>query len=148
MEIREAWTVPARACPLPGADWPGLKSVTMIERTRIDGDLEVSQERHFYLSSLAPAVRRIAAGAREHWGVEKGLHWVLDVQMGEDGCAVGDENAAANLGSLRRLALMLARRETSFTRRTRAKGVHAKQAKAHRSTAYLEKLLTAGITGD
>lgn len=147
-EIREAWTVPAPACPLPGADWPGLKSVTMIERTRIDGDLVISCERHFYLSSLAPTVRRIMAGAREHWGVESGLHWVLDVQMGEDGCTVGDENAAANLGSLRRLALMLAARETSFTRGKRQKGVAAKQAKAHRSIAYLEKILTAGITGD
>lgn len=148
VEIREAWTVPARACPLPGADWPGLKSVTLIERTRIDGDLEVSRERHVYLSSLRPVVRRIMAGVREHWGVEAGLHWVLDVQMGEDDCAVGDENAAANLGSLRRLALMLAARETSFTRGKRQKGVAAKQAKAHRNTAYLEKLLTAGITAN
>ncbi len=148
VEIREAWAVPASACPLPGVEWPGLRSVTLIERTRIDGDLEVSRECHFYLSSLASTVRRIAAGAREHWGVENGLHWVLDVQMGEDNCAVGDENAAANLGSLRRLALMLARRETSFKRGKRDKGVQAKQAKAHRNTAYLEKLLTAGITED
>jgi predicted transposase YbfD/YdcC len=148
VEIREAWTVPASACPLPGAAWPGFKSLTLIERTRVDGDLNVSREQHFYLSSLAPSVRRIMAGAREHWGVENGLHWVLDVQMGEDGCAIGDENAAANLGSLRRLALMLARRETTFKRGKRDKGVAAKQAKAHRNTAYLEKLLTAGITED
>ena len=148
VETREAWTVPARACPLPGADWPGLQSVTLIERTRRDGDRAASHERHIYLSSLAPAVRRIVAGARAHWGVENGLHWVLDVQMGEDDCAVGDANAAANLGSLRRLGVMLAARETSFARGKRAKGVAAKQAKAQRNTTYLEKLLTAGITTD
>jgi predicted transposase YbfD/YdcC len=148
VEIREAWSVPAHVCPLPGADWPGLHSITLLERTRVDGDLVVSHERHFYLASLPPTVRRILAGARAHWGVESGLHWVLDVQMGEDDCAVADEHAAANLGSLRRLALMLAARETTFTRGKRAKGVAAKQAKAQRSTAYLEKLLTAGITAD
>ena len=148
IEVREAWSVSASACPLPGADWPGLKSITMIERTRVEGDLELSRERHYYLSSLPPNVRRIAAGARAHWGVENGLHWVLDVQMGEDRCAVGDANAAANLGSLRRLGIMLARRETTFKRGTRDKGVAAKQAKAHRSIVYHEKLLTAGIAED
>jgi hypothetical protein len=43
---------------------------------------------------------------------------------------------------------MLARRETTFKRGTRDKGVAAKQAKAHRSIVYHEKLLTAGIAED
>jgi predicted transposase YbfD/YdcC len=147
VEIREAWSVPATACPLPGSDWPGLQSVTLIERTRtVDG--ATSCERHYYLSSLPPRVKRIAAAAREHWRVENDLHWTLDVQMGEDACAVHDENGAANLATLRRLALMMAKRETSYARGTRPKSVRAKQAKAMRSTEYLEKLLTAGIQGN
>ena len=147
LEIREAWTAPAKAVALPGEAWPGLQSVTMIEQTRRVGE-QVSRERHYYLSSLEPKVQRIAAAAREHRGVENGLHWTLDAQMGEDDCAVGDEHAAANLGALRRLALMLARRETSFARGKKPKGVAAKQARANRSTAYLEKLLTAGIAAE
>lgn len=144
IEIREAWTVPAAACPLPGAAWPGLKSVTLIERTRTVGDA-TSRERHFYLSSLPPTVKRIATAAREHWRVENDLHWTLDVQMGEDACAIYDANAATNVGLMRRLGLMMAQRETTFARGTRPKSVRAKQAKAQRNTDYLEKLLLAGI---
>jgi predicted transposase YbfD/YdcC len=147
VEIREAWTVAAAACPLPGAEWPGLASVTWVARTRRVGE-HVSREDHYYLSSLRPAVRRIADAVRTHWSVENELHWVLDVQLGEDTCTIGDPNAAANLGALRRLALMLARRETTFARGSRPKSVRAKQAKAMRSTDYLETLLTAGITHD
>jgi predicted transposase YbfD/YdcC len=120
--------------------------VTRIARTRVDGTGAAARECHDYLSSLPPVVRRLMAGAREHWGVESSLHWVLDAQMGEDRCAVADANAAANLGSLRRLALMLAAREATFAYGTRPKGAAAKQANAHRSTAYLEKLLRAEIT--
>lgn len=36
-EIREGWSFPASECPLPGEDWPGLSSVTFIERTRVVG---------------------------------------------------------------------------------------------------------------
>jgi predicted transposase YbfD/YdcC len=146
-EVREAWSFPAKVCALPGAPWPKLQSLTVLDRTRMNGDA-VTRERHYYLSSLAPSARRISAAARQHWEVENGLHWVLDVQMGEDRCAVHDANAAANLGALRRLALMLAQREHSFTRKTRPRSVRSKLAKAQRNTAYLEKLLTAGITGD
>ena len=138
-EIREAWAMAAGAVPLPGTPWPGLRSVTQIERTRIIGD-QASTERHYYLSSLEPAVRKIADAARKHWDIENGLHWSLDVQMGEDACAIHDENAAQNFGALRRMSLAMLQRETSLKR-----GVAAKRAKAGRNTVYLEKVLRCGI---
>ena len=138
-EVREAWTVPANAVPLPGVEWPGLRSVTLIERTRGLGD-KVSTERHYYLSSLAPAVRKIAAAARQHWDIENGLHWILDVQMGEDACAIHDESASPNFATLRRIALAMLQRETSLQR-----GIAAKSAKAARNTDYLERVLRLGI---
>jgi hypothetical protein len=62
-EMREARSVDARAMPLPGAPWPSLRSVTLLECTRVlDG--KGATERHFYLASLPPSVRRIAAAAR------------------------------------------------------------------------------------
>ena len=137
-EIREAWSVDARTLSLPGVEWPALRSVTRLERTRVMGGRR-SVETHFYLSSLPPKVRQIAAAAREHWGVENGLHWVLDVQMGEDACAICNENGAQNFGALRRVALMLLQRETTFKR-----GIAAKRSKAARNTDYLERILSRG----
>ena len=107
----------------------------------------MSREEHFYLSSLPPRPRRITQAAREHWAVENGLHWVLDVQLGEDRSAV-HEAPAANLAVLRRIALMLARRDTTFRRGKRIEGVAAKLAKAARNTQYLEHLLSLGVTQD
>ncbi|HEU4411140.1 MAG TPA: ISAs1 family transposase [Polyangiaceae bacterium] len=138
-EVREAWSVDARAVPLPGAPWPSLRSVTLIERTRVlDG--KGTTERHFYLSSLPPSVRRIAAAAREHWRIENQRHWVLDVEMGEDESTTRDEYGAQNFGALRRVSLMMLQRDATLQR-----GLAAKRAKAARNIAYLEHVLTLGI---
>lgn len=144
IEVREAWSVPASACPLPGTPWPSLRSLTWIERTRVVG-FEVSRDVHVYLASLPPRVQRILTSAREHWGVENGLHWVLDVQMGEDACAIHDANAAANVAALQRIALILLRRDDTYRSGKRVKGVAAKQRKANRDTAYLQHLFSLGV---
>jgi predicted transposase YbfD/YdcC len=141
-EIRETWTVPAEALDLPGVEYPSLRSVTLIERTRTIGEKSTT-ERHYYLSSLPPLVRRIAFAAREHWQIENGLHWVLDVQMGEDACSIHDEAGAQNFGALRRISMMMLQRETTLKR-----GIAAKRAKAARNTDYLERVLTRGIPVD
>ena len=42
---------------------------------------------------------------RGHWGIENGLHWVLDVSFGEDANRTREGNGAENLSILRRWAL-------------------------------------------
>ena len=69
-------------------------------------------------------------------GIENQLHWVLDVQMGEDDCRVRVGHAAENLATLRRIVLNLLRRDTQ----TKA-GTRAKQLKAAWDHAYLQSLL-------
>ncbi len=46
-----------------------------------------------------------ADAARSHWGVENGLHWCLDVAMGEDQCRIRCGHGAENFSRLRRIAL-------------------------------------------
>lgn len=138
-ERREAWSVPAQRLDLPAVTWPSLRSVTMIERTRESHEKRTT-ERNYYLSSLLPNARQLMSAAREHWQVENGLHWVLDVQMGEDACAIHDENGAQNVATLRRLSLMMLKRDTTSKR-----GIAAKRAKAARNTAYVEHVLALGI---
>ena len=53
------------------------------------------------------------SAARGHWGIENGLHWVLDVIFREDDSQLKDRGAAENLGLLRRVAVSLLRQDNS-----------------------------------
>ncbi len=92
--------------------WPGLKSIVVVESIRQDlGDLsgKVSTERRYYICSHGGAnnslAEFLAAGIRDHWGVENGLHWCLDVSMREDQSRIRVANGAENFSRLRRIAL-------------------------------------------
>jgi predicted transposase YbfD/YdcC len=57
--------------------------------------------------------------------IENGLHWVLDVGFREDASRVRERNAARNLALLRRLALNLARANTSLKASLKGKRKYA-----------------------
>ena len=117
------------------AKWAGLQSVGMVESLReVDGQPKL--ERRCYLASLPLDVATFARAVRGHWGVENQLHWVLDVQMGEDNSRARAGYAAENLATLRRLALNLLRRD-----QTKKRGIKAKQRNAGWDHAYLLRLL-------
>jgi len=136
-EVRDVWVAPASALGALSSYWPGLRSVAMTRRTRVHRDGRVQSWKHFYASSKAPTVRAHATVIREHWGVESGLHWVLDVQMGEDACQIHDANGAVNFGALRRFALMLIQRD-----KTVRQGTRGKQKEAGWNNDYLLHLLS------
>ena len=116
----------------------------MVEARRREGGASSTEsvERRYYISSLAVSeagsVRRFAEAVRGHWGIENGLHWVLDVAFREDDCRVRREHAPQNLATLRQLALNLLRRE-----KTAKMGVKARRLKAAWDLAYLERVLAA-----
>lgn len=115
--------------------WEGLASVGMIEATReVKG--KVSVERRYYLSSLKLDVQAFARAVRSHWCIENKVHWALDVSFGEDQSRARAGCAAANLATLRRLALNLLKRE-----KTKKRGIRGKQLNASWNHPYLLKLL-------
>lgn len=136
-EVRDVWVAPASALGAMSLYWPGLRSVAMTRRTRIHHDGRVQSWTHYYASSMAPTVRSHAKVIRQHWGVENGLHWVLDVQMGEDACQIHDANGAVNFGALRRFALTLIQRD-----KTVRQGTRGKQKEAGWNNDYLLRLLS------
>ena len=114
--------------------WPGLTAVGKIARTReIKG--VVASETVYYLLSAPMAAPRFADTAREHWGVENSLHWVLDVTMDEDQARNRCDNGPENLGILRHLALNLLSKEPSKISKRR------KLNKAAWNNDYLLKLI-------
>ena len=115
--------------------WEGLQSVGMVEATReVNG--KISRERRYYLSSLPVDIERFARAVRAHWGIENKVHWILDVQFGEDQSRARSGHAAQNLATLRRLALNLLKSE-----KTKKRGVRGKQLNASWDHAYLLRLI-------
>jgi predicted transposase YbfD/YdcC len=114
--------------------WPGLKAIGKLVRTRESGT-QTSTETAYYLLSTALPAARFGAVARAHWGVENGLHWVLDVTMNEDQARNHKDHGPQNIALLRRLALNLAKLEGS---RESLKG---KLYRAALSDAFLTRLL-------
>jgi predicted transposase YbfD/YdcC len=93
-------------------DWPGLSAIGEVTATRETGGKQTSHSRYFLLSlPLEPA--RFLEITRSHWHIENSLHWVLDVTMNEDQARNRTGNGAENLALLRRMALNLARTEST-----------------------------------
>ena len=93
-------------------DWPGLQAVGKIRAIRRQDD-QVSEQTRYYLLSAALEPARFNAIVRGHWGIENGLHWVLDVTCNEDQARNRKGHCAENLALLRKLSLNLARLEPS-----------------------------------
>lgn len=116
--------------------WPNLQSIVMIVRKRIIAGEETVKTR-FYISSLEAHAKRILQATRQHWSIENGLHWVLDIAFNEDRSRIRKDHAPANLAVLRHMAVNLLKQETS------AKGgIKAKRLQAGWNEDYLLKVLS------
>lgn len=136
METRRYWQSGDLDWFADRKEWEGLRSVGVVESVRQVGEQAPTVERRYYLSSLEVDVEKFARAVRGHWSVENSLHWVLDVQCGEDRSRARAGHAAANLATLRRLALNLLKRE-----QTRKRGIKGKQLNASWDHNYLLRLL-------
>ncbi|MGI0490926.1 ISAs1 family transposase, partial [Alkalinema pantanalense CENA528] len=106
IDTRTVWTIPVQQLTaLHQADeWAGLQTIVVVERTRRLWN-KTTHEVQFYLTSLPHQNPQIASAIRQHWGIENGLHWVLDVTFNEDASRVRSLHAPHNLSLLRRFAL-------------------------------------------
>ena len=114
-------------------DWPGLRSVGIVESRR-ETDDKISVERRYFITSIAANAKIFANAVRSHWGVENSLHWSLDVTFNEDRNTVKGQ-AALNLNQLRHLVLNILKQDKS-------KGsLKGKRRSAGWNNDYLKKLL-------
>ena len=92
------------------------------------------------MTSRAPDARALGRLIRRHWRIENECHWQLDVAFDEDRCAVRDANGAHNLATLRRIALMIVKQDTTLKN-----GLAIRVKVAGLDPDYLAHLLTLGI---
>ena len=90
--------------------FPGVVAVGRVTsyRRRHGQQADPVRVRHYLLSTPLSA-KRLLQITRSHWTIENQLHWVLDVQFGEDGNRARKDHAPENLACLRRLALNILR---------------------------------------
>lgn len=120
-------------------DWPGLRSLIMVQRTRqING--KSSTEWAYYISSLDArrTAQQFAGYVRDHWGIENSLHWQLDVSFREDERRIRKGHGAEHFSRLCRLALNLLKRET-----TQKTGIAIKRQTCGWDNDYLLKVVLA-----
>ena len=119
------------------AEWKNLTSVVRIQRERRVND-KVTTETAYFISSRSATAAYFLNAVRGHWAIENQLHWSLDVTFREDHNQTRTGFAAENLALIRRLALMLLKRETSVK-----VGLQAKRLRAGWHNDYLLKILNS-----
>lgn len=134
VESRCYYSLDATELPI-AQEWAELKSVGMVIRERtVKG--RSAREVQYYLSSCRIDGRLLAKVTRGHWGIENGLHWVLDVIFREDKLRYRQRVGAQNLASIRKIALgVLAQGKTLRV------GKAGKRLVAATDPSYREKIL-------
>jgi predicted transposase YbfD/YdcC len=124
-------------------NWLSLNTIVRVTATRTSKKTGAATEaKRYYICSLKhPTAERLQRSVREHWGVENGLHWTLDMAMGEDESRIRTDNAPANMAVARHIALNLVRMD-----KARKVGIKASLKKAGWDTKYLERLLGIALS--
>lgn len=117
--------------------WPGLKSIIAITSNRQTGESSNCETRYFISDLPAEQINKIATSIRSHWGVENQLHWSLDMAFDEDHSRARIGNSAANLSTVRHIALNLLKADSSLK-----VGIKTKRARAGWDNSYLMKLIS------
>jgi predicted transposase YbfD/YdcC len=90
------------------ADWADAAAVVQVNRER-EADGRHVTTTHYYVTSHRGSAKELGGFVRGHWGIENGLHWVLDVVFREDDRRVRAGHAGANLAMIRKVAVSLLR---------------------------------------
>jgi predicted transposase YbfD/YdcC len=83
---------------------PGIRAIARVE-AEVEKAGETSRATRYYLSSAPLTPGRLAQAVRGHWGIENGLHWVLDVVFREDQSRLRTGHGARNMAVVRHFAI-------------------------------------------
>jgi len=146
VETRRCWAIDVAGKGLVDEGrWPGLQSVALVETERFVGKPQaeagstegaIETERRYLISSLEADAEKLLKASRQHWQIENGLHWVLDVAFREDHSQVRTQNAAENLALVRRLVASAVKQDDRIDA-----GTQTKRMRAGWDDAYREHLL-------
>jgi predicted transposase YbfD/YdcC len=108
LETRICYKAPTLDWFASKEEWAGLKSAYAIRRI-IVRDGTKTTETAYVISSLDASPARILGIVRNHWNIES-MHWMLDVDYGEDECRLLSPNGHQIMNILRKNAIAFHRR--------------------------------------
>lgn len=141
--VQMTWTAPASTAAIDTAQWPSCKTVAMVASLRHAGGRTSDLEQRYYITSREMTPEVLAKAVRAHWAVENNLHWMLDVNFGEDACTVRKDNAPEILSLIRRVVinlLSLDQTQPAFTKKKLSK-------RQKRKFANLDESIMLSILG-
>nr|WP_276309331.1 ISAs1 family transposase [Legionella qingyii] len=137
IEERKYTLLPAMYLPRYSQQWKDLSAYIRVESIRHLPTGHVETATRYYITSLPyKKHRKMYQAIREHWQIENGLHYKLDVGMNEDQCPIYRGYADRNLSIMRKIILKLLEEDKSSQ-----DGIALKRMKAALSTQYLRKVI-------
>ena len=119
--------------------WEGLRVIGMCcSECIVQG--KTSEEVRFFIGSKKAGAKTYGKALRNHWGIENGLHWLMDVTFGEDKNRVTKRHGAENLALVRRLALSLLKQNPD------KRSIACKRLRAALDPAFLQEIIRADGT--
>lgn len=95
--------------------WNTVKAIAYTKVSRIYNDETVITE-NYYIIDYKITIDKLISAIRDHWNIECGLHWKLDVILDEDHSRNRVKNSINNLSILRKIVFNLASLDNSFGR--------------------------------
>lgn len=86
--------------------WQDVTSIIRYRSFREAGG-QTSVTDRYYISSFETSAEQFGHLIRQHWLIENGLHWMLDVVFREDSQKARKDHSPMNMNSLRKFALSL-----------------------------------------
>ena len=93
--------------------WKTVKAIGKIIVYR-DNGTKVTKEEQYFIIDHCISLNLFVKATRNHWNIECGLHWRLDVIFDEDHCTSRRKYSIENLAALRKVVFNLVRLDPSF----------------------------------
>lgn len=93
--------------------WKTVNALAYVKIQTMQND-EIKITEHYYIIDFEISVDKLEEAIRDHWNIECGLHWRLDVIMDEDHSRNRIQNSINNLSIIRKIVFNLASLDNSF----------------------------------
>ena len=112
-EIREYFLTYKTSEIMDKEKWKTVKALAYV-RVQVMINDEVKVIDNYYIIDYPICINDLEKAIRDHWNIECGLHWRLDVIMNEDHSRNREKNSILNLATLRKIAFNLASLDNNF----------------------------------